>query len=213
MISDPRQKTWELAKVDVDAALRFTEKIESDWNRVQALAMVAWHTKPKARFERIVKEALAIARKMPEPNRAVSSSSWVVSAMAERDDINILSVVQELLEIIAREPNPVRQSDALLLLFEAVYRKREIRQMVLDPLLRACTAMKSWKRPRTLSYTALILAGDDLIRAREVIDLISDDPYKRKTNEAITKQQWLGPHKFVPYYTKVVTNSEAQLVR
>ena len=202
MSQDPRQKTWELAQVDVDAALRFARNIEWDWYRCQSLAKVAWHTKPKAKFMKVVNEALKIARRMPEPNRTVSCSAWVVRAMAQRDDVDILPVVRELLQIIEREPNPVRRADALLLLFEAIYRSRDLREVVLTPLLDACEAMRSWKKPRTLKYIALILASDDLPLAGKVMGMIQNDTVKRQARRAIEKREWLGAHEFFPYYAK-----------
>lgn len=122
--------------------------------------------------------------------------------MAHRDDINILPVVKGLLEVIECEPNPVRQADALLLLFEAVYRKRELREIVLTPLLKACEAMRSWKQPRTLKYIALILAADDLPSAHGVVEMIRKESTKQQAKEAIRKREWLGAHEFFPYYAK-----------
>ena len=204
MSQDPRQKTWELAQVDIDEALSFAKGIQDHWYRCQSLAKVAWHVKPKAKFIKIVNEALNTAREMPEPNRIVSCSAWVVRAMAQRDDTDILSVVKELLQIIGREPNPVRQADALLLLFEAIYRKRELRAVVLTPLLKACEAVRSWKQPRILSNIALILAEDDLPAADNVIQKIQQESVRRKANEAIQKREWLGAHEFFQYYAKNV---------
>lgn len=205
MSQDPRRKTWELAQVDVDAALSFAQNIEWEWYRCQSLAEVAWHTKPRAKFMKIVGEALETAREMSEPNRTVSGSAWVVRAMAQRDDVDILPVVRELLQVIEREPNPVCRADALLLLFEAVYRKRELREIVLTPLLDACEAMRSWKQPRTLKYIALILAIDDMPSANKVIGMIRKQSTKRQAEEAIERREWLGAHEFFPYYAKTAS--------
>ncbi len=205
MPKDPRQRTWELAQVDVDAALRFAKKIEFDWYRCQSLAKVAWHIRHKSKFIKVVNEGIEIAREMSEPNRTVSCSAWIVRAMTQRDDIDVLPVVEELIQIIRREPNPVRQADALLLLFEAVYRKQELRQVVLVPLLKACETMKSWKQPRMLTDIALILAVDDLPSANKVVEMIKQDSIKRKAKEAIEKSDWLGPHEFIPYYAKATS--------
>lgn len=205
MSRDPRQKTWELAQVDIDAALRFARNIEWDWYRCQSLAKGAWHTKPKAKFMKIVSEALEIGRAMSEPNRAVSCSAWVVRAMAQRDEVDVLPVVKELLQIIEGEPNPVRRADALLLLFEAIYRRRELREVVLTPLLDACEVMGSWKKPGTLKYIALILASDNLPLASKVVGMIPKESVKRQARAAIEKREWLGAHEFFPYYAKTAS--------
>lgn len=205
MSLDPRQRTWELAQTDVDAALRFARQIEGNWYRCQALAAVAWHTTPKVAFIRIVNEALGNALAIPDFYQAVACSAWVVRAMAERNDVDILPVVKELLETIKREPNPVCQADALLKLFEAIYRKCELRAVVLTPLLRACEEMKSWKQPRTLKDIALILAVDDLASANEVVEKIQKKSIKQQAKVAIEKREWLGAHEFLPYYAKIAS--------
>lgn len=205
MSQDPRQKTWELAQVDIDAALRFAKNIEWDWYRSQSLAIVAWHTKHKAKFMKVIDEALKTAREMSEPNRTVSCSAWAVRAMAQREDVDILRVVKELLQIIKREPNAVRQADALLLIFEAIYRRPDLRELVLTPLLKACEDMRSWKQPRTLQDIALILAVDDLPSSNKVIEMIQKESVQQKTRKAIEKREWLGAHEFFPHYAKTAS--------
>ena len=84
--------------------------------------------------------------------------------MAKRQDIKdaeILSIVNKMLKIMHEEPHPVKRSDALLFLFEAIYSRKNFREMVLNPLLDACQEMKSWKKPRTLGDMVLVLAIDD----------------------------------------------------
>lgn len=202
MSLDPRQRTWELAQTDIDAALRFARNIEGNWYRCQALASVAWHTRPKVEFMEIVGEALDDALRIPDFYQAVACSAWVVRAMAQRDDVDILPVVSELLQIIMRESNPVCQADALLLLFEAIYPKCELREVVLTPLLQACEEMRSWKQPRILKDIALILAVDDLPSANKVVEMIQKESIKRQAREAIQKREWLGAHEFFPHYAK-----------
>lgn len=202
MAQDPRQKVWELCKTDVDAALEFARKIESHWNRTQALAAVALHVSQKGGFLKIVKEAFEAARENRQPNRIVSCAAWAVRAITKRNDIDALPFVEELLEIIKREPNPVRRADALLFIYEAVYQRKELRCVVLDPLLQACQEMKSWKQPRILSDIALIVAIDDLPLANKIIEMIGDGKRKRQTLKMIEKGEWLGAHEFFPYFAK-----------
>ncbi len=204
MNGDLRQKTWELAQTDQEKALAFARKIGSDWNRCQSLAFVAWHVRPKKLFLTVVNEALGIARDMREPNRAVTCSAWPVRAMAERDDVELLPTILALVDTINQEPNPVRRADALLFLYEAVYFKHEVKPLVFSPLLAACTAMNSWKKPRMLQDIALILAVDDLPAAFRMIEMLSKESAKEKVRDYIEKSLWLGPHEFFPYYTKQV---------
>jgi hypothetical protein len=201
---DPREKTWELIGKDLDAATKFAEAIQDPWRRVQALAMVASRTTEQKRFTRITQQALNTAKKFKEPNRIVTCSAWIVRAMAERYDVDIKSVVNVLLESIASESNPVRRADALLILFEAVYRRSELRTTLLAALLNACNEMNSWKRDRILADTARVLAVDEMPEARKVIRMINNDSIKRKAESSVERQESLGPHDFWPYYAKPV---------
>jgi hypothetical protein len=166
------------------------------------LAHVAWHLEDQRQLKKVIDDALAAAFEHDEPNRVVSVASWPVRVMVKKRDRRLSSVVDELLSKIQLEPNPVRQADALLLLFEAVYHEPQVRESVLDPLLRACEQMNSWKRPRILSDVALVLAADDPNRAAQVIDMIGDGPKSRQTRRDLASGKWLGPHEFFPYYAK-----------
>ena len=183
-------------------ALEMARSISDPWYRCQSLAQVAWHLEDQRQLKKVIDEALAAAFEIDEPNRIVSVASWAVRVMVKKGDRRLSSVVGELLSKIQLEPNPVRQADALLLLFEAVYYKRELREVVLNPLLRACEQMNSWKRPRILSDVALILAIDDPNRAAQVVDMIGDGPRSRQTRRDMVAGKWLGPHEFFPYYAK-----------
>ena len=202
MKQDTRKKVKELCKIDLDEAYNLARKTEWYWYRVQALATVARHTKPRNRFIKITKEALQAACETQEPNRTLSCSAWVLSAMAERNDVSVQATVEDLLKIIEREVNPVCQADALLLLFEAIYYRKEVRKIVLSPLIKACQEMRSWKQPRILKDIALIVAIDDLALANEVVEMIKKDSIKRQAKEAIRENDWLGPHDFFPFYVK-----------
>jgi len=122
--------------------------------------------------------------------------------MVERSDRRLRSVVNELLEKIQRQPNPVRQADALFYLFEAVFYESRLRDLVLDALLDACERMNSWKRPSFLSNIALVIARDDPNRAAQIVDMIGEGRKSRQTRREIAARKWLGPHEFFPYYAK-----------
>lgn len=210
MAIDPRQKTWDLAQVNVDEAYKFAAEISDDWFRCQALATTAWHTPSKPRFLKIANEALKSAKKLTNPNSRVSCSAWVIRTMAEREDIDISMEVQECLIDIRKEENPVRRADALFLLFEAVFSDFKIREEVFEALWNSIVEMKSWKRERLLGDLALVVAGEDLNRAVNITHSITKASIERKTLEQIEKGEWLGPHEFFPHYAK---STEAHPVR
>ena len=208
---DPREKTRQLAATDVDEALRFARTITDDWYRSQSLAAVAWHHRGNKRtFLKVAKEALDAARKLPDPNRVVSCSAWTVRALAARSDVDPTDVVNELIDLISGEPNPVRSADALFLLLEASFTRPGLRARVLTNLINATLAAKSWKRSRILSEIALVLAVEQPLEAQRVLALIDDESVRRKTSETISSGQPLGPHEFFPHYKKT---AEAHPVR
>ena len=208
---DPRAKTRRLAEKDVEEASRFARTITDDWYRSQSLAAVAWlHRGNKQTFLKVAKAALDAARKLPNPNRVVSCSAWTVRAMAVRPEVDPTDVVNELLELIGKEPNPVSRADALFLLLEACSTRPELRSKVLSQLLSTTLAVKSWKKARILSELALVLAVDEPSESQRVLTLIDNESLRRKTWDAISRGERLGPHEFFPHYKKT---TEAHPVR
>ncbi len=197
-----RELVGKLAQTELVRALELARSISEPWYRCQSLAHVAWHLEDRKQFEKVIGEALAAAYEQTEPNRIVSVASWAVRAMVERSDRRLGSVVNELLKKIQRQPNPVRQADALFYLFEAVFYESRLRDLVLDALLDACERMNSWKRPCFLSNIALVIARDDPDRAGQIVDMIGEGRKSRQTRREIAARKWLGPHEFFPHYAK-----------
>ena len=197
-----RELVGNLVVSEVSTALEVARSISDPWYRCQALAQVAWHLLDRKQCEKVIGEAVSAAYEQNQPNRIVSVASWAVRVMVKRRDRRLEEVVDGLLRQIEREPNPVRQADALLFLFEAVYFEPRLRELVLGPLMRACEEMNSWKRPIILSDIALILAKDDPTRAAQIIDLIGENRLSRRARSWVATGTWLGPHEFFPYYSK-----------
>lgn len=202
MAVNKRALVQKLAATDSTKALEIARNISEPWYRCQSLAQVAWVLKDRKQYETVIKEALAAAYELDEPNRVVSVASWAVRAMVARSDRRLKSVVDGLLEKIQLQKNPVRQADALFFLFEAVYYESSLRAPVLERLLRACEEMNSWKRPIILSDIALVLAMDDSDRAIEIVAMMGEGRKSRQTRREIAAGKWLGPHEFFPYYAK-----------
>ena len=200
--TDKRALVGKLAGTEPDKALELARSISDPWYRCQSLAHVAWYLKDQLQSGKLTQEALTAAFELDQPNRIVSVASWAVRVIVKNGDQRLALVVDQLLDAIQLESNPVRQADALLFLFEAVYHEPQLRDRVLDPLLCACEQMNSWKRPRILSDIALVLAIDDPNRASQIIDLIGEGRMSRRTRRDIDAGKWLGPHEFFPYYAK-----------
>lgn len=201
-----RDLVGKLAASEPLEALEIARSISGSWYRCQALAEVAWNLDNQKLIKKVIDEALAAAYELTEPNRVVSVASWAVRVMVKKSDRRLGTVVEELLQKIQRESNPVRQADALLFLFEAVFYELHLRNLVLEALLHACAQMNSWKRPYILSDVACVLAIDDPKRASQIVDLIGEGRWSRKTRRYIAAGQWLGPHEFFPYYAKTASH-------
>ena len=199
---DLRALVGKLAPSEPVKALDVARRISDPWYRCQSLAHVAWHLEDRNTCKQVIGEALTAAFEQDEPNRIVSVASWAVRVMVKRSDPELSSVVDRLLDRIQLESNPVRQADALLFLFEAVFYETRLRNLVLDALLRACGQVNSWKRPHVMSDIALVLAIDDPDRAAEIVEMIGEGRKSRQTRQAIAEGKWLGPHEFFPYYAK-----------
>lgn len=197
-----RNLVSQLAVSEPLKALETARGISDPWYRCQSLAHVAWNLEDRKLSEKVIGEALAAAYEHNEPNRVVTVASWAVRAMVKKSDRRLGSVVSGLLDKIQREANPVRQADALVFLFEAVFYEPRLRESVLNALLRACEQMNSWKRPLILSDVALVLAIEDPNRANQIIDLMGEGRMSRKTRREMAAGKWLGPHEFFPYYAK-----------
>ena len=197
-----RNLVSQLAVSEPLRALELARSISEPWYRCQSLAHVAWNLGDQKQSEKVIGEALAAAYEHDEPNRLVTVASWAVRAMVKKSDRRLGSVVNGLLDKIQSEANPVRQADALVFLFEAVFYEPRLRELVLNALLRACDRMNSWKRPLLLNNVALVLALDDPNRASQVIELMGEGRMSRKTRREMATGKWLGPHEFFPYYAK-----------
>ena len=204
-----RSQVKNVVKTDFDKALILARNIPDGWYRCQSLAQVGHEMNgSKSEFLKIAKEGLKAAVETEQPNRIVSASSWVIWVMAKREDIKdseILPIVEKMLEIMRGEPHPVKRSDALFFLFEAIYSRKNFRELILKPLLDACQEMKSWKKPRTLGDIVLVLAIDDLKRAETVLEMIEKESKRKSLMEEMTDIRLLGAHDFLPYYSKPIT--------
>lgn len=207
-----RNQIKDVVKINFDNALKLAQRIPDGWYRCQSLAEVAFEFKgSKSEFLKISKNALKSAVETEQPNRIVSASSWIIWVMAKREDIKdaeILMIIEKMLEIMRGEPHPVKRSDALFLLFEAIYSRMNLREIVLNPLIDACLEMKSWKKPRTLGDIVLVLAADDIKRAENVLELIEKDSKKKSLLKEIEENKWLGAHDFLPFYSKNQSNNK-----
>lgn len=194
------EEFWQLCRTDQQTALIEARSRSCAWFRCQDLAKVAWFAGSQQAFELLVDEALREALEESSPNRIVTVAAWPVRAMAERSDPRLEQAIEQLIEIIEPEPNPVRRSDALLMLLESVFKQKGLRPLVLEPLMSACKQVNHWKTQRALRRAAQIVALDDQCTAQWIIEAIEEPRIKRQAARYIAERKMLGPHEFMPHY-------------
>ena len=197
-----RGRVYTLMTSDLPAALAEARSNPHPWYRCQSLATVAADVTDPTEAARILEEALEAAREQEEPNRIVSVAAWPISEIVRRSLGDVSEVITELLDVISREPNPVRRGDALLLLLEAVMPDPRLREIVLEPLLHACTTGHGWKCRRILQHTALAVATANRKLAEQLMARIPESRESRRGKDMLKKREWLGPHRFLPSYHK-----------
>lgn len=196
-----RAEVYHLLLHDLSAALAEARANPHPWYRCQSLTAVAAAIEDDEQAAGVLHEALASAKQQDEPNRVVSVAAWPVSIGVARSLLDMPAVITELLEILGREPNPIRRADALLLLLEAVMDDAMQRRIVLTSLLEACAQRRSRKSRWILHLTALVV-GNHQGLAQEVLSHIPESRELRRTKALLARRHDIGPHKFIPYYSK-----------
>jgi hypothetical protein len=186
-----------LALRSTDAALAAARDIEDPWYACQALATVARFA-PEDRVEAIASEALAAAREAKDPYRLVGSGAWPVRALVERQRLSALDpTVTELLRHSLRIESPASRSEALFLLFEAVFPAGiQHWRPVLDELFRSSDPVVHWRQRRNLRDAMIIVAGEDPALAEELSQGLHDDKLSRQIGSRLREAERHGPRQF-----------------
>lgn len=116
-----RNRAAEIAATQPEKAADIARQIDEPWFRCQALAYAALYTADRAAKNRLLTESFAAALLTEAPNRIVSVSSWPLKVLCRSGQNDKLTAETErLLEIISREPSPVRRADALNVMLGAL---------------------------------------------------------------------------------------------
>jgi len=186
----------------VERALLVAREIRDPWYRCQALTFTARHLNDGDTARDALLEALDAAYQQNEPNRIVTIASWPISVLSSVHPDVATEHTTRLLGIAASEAHTLRRADALIRLFEAVYKLPVLRESVFHDLLVSLRASHGWRAQRLLRQVALIVAESSPDEALELLNTLPDDRPTRSTRRMITAREWLGPHDFVPYYQK-----------
>ncbi|MEP6818562.1 MAG: hypothetical protein ABJA18_03445 [bacterium] len=192
-----RELAGRLAVTDPKRALATAQAIEDPWFACQALAWVARFA-PDDQFLRIIKESLGAGQKATDPYRIVAAAAWPIRAIVEREHTRMLpSVLPELLLLAKDIDLLVSRSEALFLLFQAVFPAgREYWFPALQSLREASTPLVHWRQRRNLGDTVLIVWNEDAQLAAEMIDGFDDPKVKKQIEKAIVASKRRFPRRF-----------------
>jgi hypothetical protein len=200
-----RDSVSKIAPRDPKRALVLARAIPDYWFRCQALSAAAYHW-PKARDrDNILQEAIEAANLTGEPNRIVTVASWPLKVWAVKGSIDrVTHEGDRLLDLIAKEPSPVRRADALLHLFGAVVGLQHgITLRVADALTASCLEpLRSGRRNRKGdSILAQCLPAIFRIDERRASDALARLPSARAeiAREKIVAAQSTPLNRLVPW--------------
>jgi hypothetical protein len=192
-----RELVCRLAATDPNRALATARAIEDPWFACQALAWVARYG-PDDQFHRIIKESFRVGHKATDPYRIVAAAAWPIRAIVEREHTRTLpSVLPELLVLAKEIDLLVSRSQALFLLFQAVFPAgRESWLPVLQSLREASTPLISWRQRGNLRDAVLIVWNEDEQLAAEIINGLDDPKLKKQIEKIIASSERRFPRPF-----------------
>jgi hypothetical protein len=192
-----RDRACDLACKDTDGALQVAHQIDDPWSRCQALAWIGRFSS-KSEGKAILDEAIDVSRAIEDAYRSVAVSAWPLRALIERKETQkARSLWPSVLEKSDTIENPVSRSDALFLLWHAVFDwEPEVRERVQQCLVAACGDANSWKSPDTLKQMAFILASESQEAAKEFARQMPDGKARRSALSRIEVGQHFTPRWF-----------------
>jgi hypothetical protein len=196
--TEARDLAGVLAKSDTVAALQVAHEIPDAWFRAQALAWISRYAEGES-CRAIASSARLASQAAEDPYQTVGSAAWWVRALIERGASESASAeIPALLEAARSIAHPVSRIDALYLLFQAVFEVGPARQLVLDALLEAGAAARSWKAGDRLREAAVMLHRDFPEQAARVIAAMPEGKYKRQAvrRTSATCKTFRGPRPF-----------------
>ncbi len=173
-----------LARADPAGALRRARGEPHPANRCQFLAWVA-HFAPERDAAAIAREALDASARIDNDYWSVAIAAWPLRALVERGyATECARALGPVLRRAAAIAHPVSRMGALELLLHAVFAVASARELVVGALLEACASADSWKVPRCLARTAVILAGSPA-ESNRVLAVMPEGRHKRSARREI----------------------------
>jgi hypothetical protein len=180
-----------LAAVDTTAALAEVGQIQDPGSAAISLAWIARYAEEQL-VQPIVADALASARRLDDPADLVVTASWPVRALVERShQSSIPSIVEELLDRAKRVMAPPRRSQALFVLFEAVFPAgRAYWQDVYMALKQVSDPSHQWRQGANLRHAICLIANEDAGLAEDLARDVADERTRAKTERALARRDF-----------------------
>lgn len=192
-----RDRAAKLSRTDTDAALAIARSIGDSWFACQALAWVGRFASDD-RFNPIIRESLIEGQESSDPYRVVAAAAWPVRALVERN--NVCRAASELRGLIDRSrtiENPASRSEALFLLFQAIFPAGSERwRFALRSLMAASIPVVHWRQGRNLLDAVMMVAGEDHAMATQIIQQTGDAKLIRKFESRLEQAKRHDPRPF-----------------
>lgn len=192
-----RDLAGRLAPTDPTRALATARAIKDPWFACQALAWVARYA-PDQQFIEIINESLRACSAERDPYRVVVPAAWPLRAIIERNYLKLLpSIIPDLLRRVTDIENMGSRSEALFMLFQAVFPAgRRNWFPVLQSLREASIPLINWRQRRNLCDAVLMVSNEDEQLAREITNGLADLKLKNKIEKNLTTRKTHAPRPF-----------------
>jgi hypothetical protein len=191
-----RERAIRLAESDPAQALKTARSIGDPWFACQALAWVARFA-PNDQFSRIVGESLRTARDGTDSYRVTAASAWPVRAIVERQPQLLSSVLPDLLGIAQTIEPAASRSEALFLLFQAVFPAgRNVWLPVFQSLISASVPITHWRQRRNLHDAMLMVWNEDKQTATDLLSGVDDPKLAKQFAKSVTAEKRGSPRPF-----------------
>ena len=174
-----RSRVSKLAATDTELADKTAHAIKHPWYRCQSLSMVAEHLNGK-RKEKLLLEALEVAKEQVDINRIVTVSAWPIRHLAEfRPEIAKLHI-ESLVMLANREPHTLRRSDALFALAWSVSKSQEHLKLIVPSLVDALLNGHGWRIDRIIRASIKLVQAVQPLSVPALLAHHSDNRKKRQ---------------------------------
>jgi hypothetical protein len=192
-----RDRASALATSDIEAALQAAREVADPWFACQALAWVGRFA-PEDRVVAILDEAIAVGGRAADPFRAVACIAWPLRALVERNHAHRLGpALLALLRQVPSIEHPASRSEALFLIFQAVYPAgRRWWFPVLVELRDASHPAVHWRQARSIRDAVLIAASEDADFARDFCPGVRNDRARSQIERALARSERRSPRPF-----------------